>query len=240
VHAARGRRLPLLLATELLDADSLALVAAAALEDNLPVAPLRPSYRASGLRSVVAAGRNESIEALAIDLGGLNPRALLHAALAATLRLLPGRPTALVASAWGSPEARGGATVTLRYADGRLATLDVRRSETPSLRVQAETLVSPLALRRLSASGDALLREAAAAARTVATGPAEVALLASEAAVLHALDAALETGDIVEVEVARPRAALHLIATAADPRASTHVETLPRRTQAHGLRLIVS
>jgi hypothetical protein len=240
VHAARARGLPLLIATERLDADSLALVATAVHEDDLPVAPLRPAYRASGLRSVVAAGRNEAIEALTLDLGGRDPRTLLHAALAATLRLLPGHPIALVASAWGFPEARGGVTVTLRYADGRLATLDVRRSEAPSLRVQAETLIGPLALRRLAPSGDALQREAGSAARTVTVSPTEAALLASEAAVLFALDAALETGDIVEVEAARPQAALHLVATGAEPRAGGHAETLPSRTRAHGLRLVVS
>jgi len=212
VDAARRRHTMLIVAPEALDPASIRLAAESAAQDSLTLATLRPAYRASGLASMVAAGRGQSIEALTLELAGDQPRVLLHAALVATLRLLPGTPERVVASAWGEPCARGGVTVTLRYDDGRLATLDVRRADLSSLRVVAESLAGPVPLRRPRADdGDALAHEAARAALVTRPNLVEAMLLQAEAAVLQAIDAALETGEVVMTE-STSRTALHVIA----------------------------
>ncbi|MDO9443808.1 MAG: hypothetical protein Q7K37_00695 [Dehalococcoidia bacterium] len=227
VDAARRRHTTLIVAPEALDPASILLAAEGAVQDSLTLATLRPVYRASGLASVVDGGRGRSIEALTLELAGDEPRMLLHAAVVAALRLLPGMPEHVVASAWGSPCARGGITVTLRYNDGRLATLDVRRGELATLRVVAESLAGPVPLRRQrDGSGDALAHEASRAALVTRPNLMEAMLLQSEAAVLLAIDAALETGEIVTTE-RLSRASLHVI---------TRPEEAPALARAQGIR----
>ncbi len=207
VDAARHHRAALIVTPETLDADSIRLVADAAAEDGLVLAALRPAYRSSGLHGVVATARNAargtSLLSLDLDLAGPDPRALIGAAIAAALRVLPGAPASVVASTWGSPTARGGIALALRYADGALATVDVRRAESVSLRASAEALDGPLSLRRPAPGPDAL-RQEARAALTVAPDRHAAALLRAEAAVLFAVEAAIETGQAIDLEPVRP------------------------------------
>lgn len=236
VDAARRRHTTLIVVPEALDPASIRLAAEGAVQDSLTLATLRPAYRASGLPSVVAAGRGRAIEALTLELTGDQPRTLLHAAVVAALRLLPGTPDRVVASAWGSPCARGGITVTLRYSDGRLVTLDVRRAELASLRVVAESMDGPVPLRRPRADGgNALGQEAARAALVTGPNLMEAMLLQAEAAVLLAIDEALETGEIVATE-SPSRAALHVIAR---PDEEAEPATA-RRARPANLRLVLS
>ncbi|GMU41767.1 MAG: hypothetical protein AMXMBFR23_26330 [Chloroflexota bacterium] len=235
VDAVHRRPATLIVAPELLDPESLRLIAAAAAEDALPLVALRPAFRGSGLAGVATAARHETIEALSLDVTGNHPRTLLQAAVVATLRMLPGVPSHVFASAWGSPCARGGIAVTLRYEDGRLATLDVRRSDTPSFRVVADGIDGPIAIRRPSAVGDPLQAEADRAARIRTRDVDAAGLLAAEAAVLGAIETALETAEVVAPRV-EPARQLHLIAATPEARAAA-----PARSTARGnLRLVVS
>lgn len=234
VDAAHRRPVTLLVAPELLDPESIRLIAGAAVEDALPVITLRPAFRGSGLAAIAAAARDETVEALSLDLAGSQPRTLLHAAVVATLRMLPGVPSHVFASAWGAPCARGGIAVTLRYADGRLATLDVRRSETPSLRVVAEGVDGPLAIRRPAAVGDPLQAEADRAARARTRDLDQPSLMLGEAAILAAIEAALETAEVVAPRL-EPARQLHLVASASETR---NAGASPARRGS--LRLVVS
>jgi len=232
----------LLVVGDVLDGTSLRAAATAARRHGVALVVLRPALRSAaalfltGLAATDRTWRPRFAEIEVVDDAPAIHQARTAVALAA--RLMPETPVQVLASALGGDaETAEVLSAQLRYASGALVTFTARSGDAAVLTVRGESHAgrfevtatpnaSTVALRRRGAGGEETeLRDddpwASEAQRVLAVrrGDGTDARHApAEAAMLLALDVALETGDVARVEDPGLRAALRLLDGGAEER----------------------
>ncbi|MQA00985.1 MAG: hypothetical protein GEU80_17000 [Dehalococcoidia bacterium] len=240
VAAAHGA--DLLVVGDVLDGSSLRAAATAARRHGVALAVLRPALRSAGasfLTGLAATDRTWRPRFAEIEVVDDTPAPhQVRTAVALAARLMPDAPVNVLGSALGGdPDTSEVIAVQLRYASGDLLTVTARTGHAPTLAVRGESHAGRFEVTSTAgASTVALTRRGAGREETelrdddpwatearrvigVRRGDGTDARHApAEAAMLLAMDVALETGDVARVEAPGPRAAMRLLDGGAEER----------------------